>query len=88
MHDPCTQLSLSRERKRRAAPQVPRYPDSGISPKIKATIDALPRLTSREREHYFCLRWLISLFCIRGMRISEINHLYAHGRLLFPARQS
>ena len=66
-------LSLSRERKRRTAPRVTRYLDESIWPEVKATVDALPRETNREREHYFRLRWLISLYCICGLRISEIS---------------
>ena len=66
-------LSLSRERKRRAAPRITRYLDEDIWPEVKATVDALPRETNRQREHYFRLRWLISLFYICGLRISEIS---------------
>jgi integrase len=66
-------LSLSRERKRRPAPRVTRYLDEDVWPEVKATVDALPRETAREREHYFRLRWLISLFYICGLRISEIG---------------
>jgi site-specific recombinase XerD len=66
-------LSLTRERKRRTAPRVTRYLDENIWPEIKATVDALPRDTDRQREHYFRLRWLISLFYICGLRISEIT---------------
>lgn len=66
-------LSLSRERKRRSAPRITRYLDEDIWPEVKATVDALPRETNRQREHYFRLRWLISLFYICGVRISEIS---------------
>ena len=65
-------LSLSRERKRRAAPRITRYLDEDLWPEVKLTVDALPRETDREREHYFRQRWLISLFYICGLRISEI----------------
>ncbi len=66
-------LSLSRERKRRPAPRVTRYLDEDVWSEVKATVDALPRETTREREHYFRLCWLISLFYICGLRISEIS---------------
>lgn len=66
-------LSLSRERKRRALPRVTRYLDENIWPEVKATVDALPRATPRERDHYFRLRWLISLLYLCGLRISEIT---------------
>lgn len=65
-------LSLSRERKRSGAPRITRYLDEEIWPEVKATVAAMPRETDREREHYFRLRWVISLFYICGLRISEI----------------
>lgn len=65
-------LALSRERKRRAPPRVTRYLDEDLWLEAKATVDALPRETARERAHYFRLRWLISLCYICGLRISEI----------------
>jgi integrase/recombinase XerD len=66
-------LSLSRERKRRPQPRVTRYLDEDLWHEVKATVDALPRETPREREHYFRLRWLVSLCYICGLRISEIS---------------
>ena len=42
----------------RSAARVTRYLDDDIWAEVKATIDALPRETPREREHYFRLRWL------------------------------
>jgi site-specific recombinase XerD len=65
-------LALSRERKRRSAPRVTRYLDDDLWTEVKATVDALPRETPREREHYFRLRWLVSLFYLVGLRISEV----------------
>lgn len=65
-------LSLSRERKRRAAPRVSRYLDDILWGEVKAAVEALPRETDREREHYLRLRWLVSLFYIGGLRISEV----------------
>jgi integrase/recombinase XerD len=66
-------LSLSRERKRRAAPRITRYLDEEIWLEVKATVEALPRDTPRGREHYFRLRWLVSLLYLCGLRISEIT---------------
>lgn len=37
------------------------------------TVNALPRETPREREHYLRLRWLISLCYVCGLRITEIT---------------
>jgi site-specific recombinase XerD len=65
-------LALSRERKRRPAARVTRYLDDELWMEVKATVDALPRETDREREHYLRLRWLVSLFYIGGLRISEV----------------
>jgi site-specific recombinase XerD len=65
-------LALSRERKKRSATRVTRYLDDDIWAGVKATIDVLPRETSREREHYFRLRWLFTLLYICGLRISEV----------------
>lgn len=65
-------LSLSRHRKPRQAPRIERYLDDDLWQQVKATIDALPRETPREREHYFRLRWLVTLCYVCGLRISEI----------------
>ena len=65
-------LALSRERKKRSAARVTRYLDDEIWDEVKAMINALPRETSREREHYFRLRWLFTLLYICGLRISEV----------------
>lgn len=65
-------LALSRERKKRSAARVTRYLDDDIWAEVKAMIDALPRETPREREHYFRLRWLFTLLYICGLRISEV----------------
>ena len=66
-------LSLSRERRARAAPRVTRYLDETIWTEVKAAIEALPRETARAREHYLRLRWLISLLYLCGLRISEVT---------------
>lgn len=66
-------LALSRERRRRPAPRVTRYLDDEMWQEVKMTVDALPRETPREREHYLRLRWLVSLCYVCGLRISEIT---------------
>jgi integrase/recombinase XerD len=66
-------LSLSRERRRLQAPRVTRYLDDELWQEVKMTVDAMPRETPREREHYFRLRWLVSLSYVCGLRISEIT---------------
>jgi integrase/recombinase XerD len=66
-------LALSRERRRRVQPRMTRYLDDELWSEVKMTVDALPRETPREREHYLRLRWLVSLSYICGLRISEIT---------------
>lgn len=66
-------LALSRERRRHSAPRVTRYLDEDMWLEVKMTVDAMPRETPREREHYLRLRWLVSLSYICGLRISEIT---------------
>lgn len=66
-------LSLSRQRARKAKPRVTRYLDEEAWREVKLSIDALPRETEREREHYFRLRWLFSLLYLSGLRISEVT---------------
>ena len=65
-------LALSRERRRRSAPRITRYLDEEMWQDVKISVDALPRETPREREHYLRLRWLVSLCYVCGLRISEI----------------
>lgn len=66
-------LSLSRQRARKAKPRITRYLDDQAWSEVKQTIDALPRETPREREHYLRLRWLFSLLYLCGLRISEVT---------------
>jgi site-specific recombinase XerD len=65
-------LSLSRQRARKVKPRVTRYLDDEAWTEVKLAIDALPRESEREREHYFRLRWLFSLLYLCGLRISEV----------------
>jgi integrase/recombinase XerD len=65
-------LALSRERKKRTVARVTRYLDDDIWAEVKATIDALPRETARQREHYFRNRWLFTLLYVCGVRVSEV----------------
>lgn len=65
-------LSLSRQRQRKAKPRITRFLDEELWQEVKASIEAMPRETDREREHYFRVRWLISLLYLCGLRISEV----------------
>jgi site-specific recombinase XerD len=65
-------LSLSRQRARKARPRVTRYLDDDLWQAVKASVEAMPRITVREQEHYARVRWLISLLYLMGPRISEV----------------
>jgi site-specific recombinase XerD len=65
-------LSLSRQRTRKAKPRVTRYLEEDLWTEVKLTIDAMPKETDREREHYLRTRWLFSLLYLCGLRISEV----------------
>lgn len=65
-------LSLSRQRHRKAKPRITRYLDHDLWNEVKVTIELMPKETDRQREHYFRVRWLYSLFYIGGLRISEV----------------
>lgn len=65
-------LSLSRQRSRKAKPRITRYLAEDAWSEVKLTIDAMPKDTARDREHYFRLRWLFSLLYLCGLRISEV----------------
>ena len=65
-------LSLSRQRAHKAQPRVTRYLDDVLWTAVKDGIDAMPRESAREREHYARVRWLFSLLYLCGLRISEV----------------
>lgn len=65
-------LSLSRQRARKAKPRITRFLDDELWQEVKTSIGAMPRETNRQREHYFRVRWLYSLFYLCGLRISEV----------------
>lgn len=65
-------LSLSRQRARGGKPRVTRYLEDDLWTEVKLAIDAMPRDTDREREHYLRVRWLFSLLYLCGLRISEV----------------
>jgi integrase/recombinase XerD len=65
-------LSLSRQRARKTKPRVTRFLEDDLWQAVKTSIDAMPRDTAREQEHYVRVRWLISLLYLMGLRISEV----------------
>ncbi len=65
-------LALSRQRARKAKPRQTRYLEPDLWREVRAAVETMPRETDREREHYFRVRWLFSLFYACGLRISEV----------------
>lgn len=79
-------LSLSRQRGRRTPGRISRYLDDQTWAEVKRTIEALPRVTERDREHYCRARWLFSLLYVSGMRISEVAENTMGGFFCRPGR--
>ncbi|QSI31064.1 tyrosine-type recombinase/integrase [Variovorax sp. RKNM96] len=65
-------LALSRRRRQHAAPRVSRFLLEEHWNVVKATIEAMPVASERERLHASRCRWLFSLLYIGGLRVSEI----------------
>lgn len=65
-------LALSRRKRRMTAPRVSRFLPMEHWAVVKATIEAMPVVSDRERLHASRCRWLFSLLYIGGLRVSEI----------------
>lgn len=65
-------LSLSRHRGLKTPPRITRYLEKDLWNEVKQTIEAMPKETKRQREHYFRDRWLFTLLYLCGLRISEV----------------
>lgn len=65
-------LSLARRRGFKMAPRPTRLLDAELWDVVKATINAMPLDTPRERATHARARWVFSLFFLCGLRISEI----------------
>lgn len=65
-------LSLARRRRSKSAPRPSRLLDAELWDVVKATINAMPLDTPRERATHARARWVFSLFFLCGLRISEI----------------
>lgn len=65
-------LSLSKRRRKAAAPRVTRFLEADLWTAVREAILALPQETARERAVYARSRWLFSLFFLAGLRISEV----------------
>ena len=66
-------LSLSRQRTRKARPQITRYLDDEIWSEVRRCIESLPKESDRDREQATRVRWLFSLLYLCGLRISEVT---------------
>ncbi|MFL9861060.1 tyrosine-type recombinase/integrase [Paraburkholderia madseniana] len=66
-------LSLSRQRARHARPRITRYLSPELWLEVKTWIQAMPKETDREREHYARVRWLFTLLYLGGLRITEVG---------------
>jgi hypothetical protein len=65
-------LTLSRRKRRHAAPRVSRFLPMEHWTAVKSTIEAMPVITERDRLHASRCRWLFSLLYVGGLRVSEI----------------
>ena len=65
-------LSLSRRKRKLAPPRVSRFLPMEHWDVVKATIQAMPLSTDRERLQAARCRWLFSLLYVGGLRVSEV----------------
>lgn len=65
-------LALSRRKRKMAPPQVSRFLPMAHWEVVKATIQAMPVDTERERLQAARCRWLFSLLYVGGLRVSEV----------------
>jgi site-specific recombinase XerD len=66
-------LALSRRKRRTVAPRIDRFLPMEHWEVVKATIEAMPVVSHREKLHAARCRWLFSLLYIGGLRVSEIS---------------
>jgi site-specific recombinase XerD len=65
-------MALLRQRGKRTAPRVSRYLPVSLWDEVKRFVEQLPQDTDVQRAYYTRSRWLITLFYLQGMRISEV----------------
>ncbi|MEM5388316.1 tyrosine-type recombinase/integrase [Paraburkholderia phymatum] len=65
-------LALLRQRTTRPAPRVTRYLSVSLWDDVKAFVAQLPQATERQRAWAARSRWLMTLFYLQGLRISEV----------------
>jgi site-specific recombinase XerD len=65
-------MALLRQRARRSAPRVTRYLSVSLWDEVKLFVEQLPHETDAQRVYYVRCRWLVTLFYLQGLRISEV----------------
>jgi site-specific recombinase XerD len=65
-------IALVRNRTKQTTPRVTRYLSPALWQEVKAFVTQLPSETARQRAVYARSRWLITLFYLQGLRISEV----------------
>ncbi|HPM68464.1 MAG TPA: tyrosine-type recombinase/integrase [Piscinibacter sp.] len=65
-------LALARQRRANTTPRVVRFLEEDLWVQVKATIQVMPGVTSRELASQARARWLFSLLFLCGLRISEV----------------
>jgi integrase/recombinase XerD len=65
-------LALSRQRARKGKARVARYLAPAAWNEVKASVEAMPRETARQCEHYARDRWILSLLFLGGFRVTEL----------------
>jgi integrase len=65
-------MALLRQRGKRTAPRVTRYLPVSLWDEVKGFVGQLPQDTDLQKAYYSRSRWLITLFYLQGMRISEV----------------
>ena len=65
-------MALLRQRTTRPAPQVTRYLSASLWDDVKAFVAQLPQATEAQRAWAARSRWLMTLFYLQGLRLSEV----------------
>ncbi|HDR9103654.1 tyrosine-type recombinase/integrase [Paraburkholderia sp. A3RO-2L] len=66
-------LSLARHRRAKVKPRITRYLDHETWALVKATIEAMPIDTERERQHAARCRWVFTVLYLGGLRAAEMT---------------
>ncbi|KAI3603394.1 DUF3701 domain (plasmid) [Cupriavidus necator H850] len=66
-------LALARRRRAPTRPRITRYLSHDLWNAVKATIEAMPAATERERLHAARCRWLLTVLYLGGLRAAEVT---------------